>query len=179
MISSNVIPLYRRHAAAFDRARARTLFERGWLERFLCAMPADGRVLDLGCGTGEPIARWLVENGRAVTGVDATPGMIALCRARLPGETWIVADMRALDLRAMFGIFARHAGPGTVLMFTSGPAAGEAIGRFEGEPLYHASLDPDEYRGLLGEAGFAVLDYRAEDPDCDGHTVWLARSGRR
>lgn len=37
----------------------------------------------------------------------------------------------------MFPVFAAHAAPGAVLMFTSGPTAGEAIGEWEGEPLYH------------------------------------------
>jgi hypothetical protein len=60
-------------------------------------------------------------------------------------------------------------------MFTSGPAAGEAIGTFEGEPLYHASLDPEEYRQLFGANGFEEIAHVADDPDCGGHTVWLAR----
>ncbi len=79
------------------------------------------------------------------------------------------------DQRAMFAIFGAHGGEGAVLMFTSGPKAGEAIGRFEGEPLYHASLDPEEYRLLLAEAGFAVMEYVPEDPACGGHTIRLAR----
>ena len=60
-------------------------------------------------------------------------------------------------------------------MFTSGPRHGEAIGRLRGEPLYHASLSPDEYRALLAANGFAVAAERMEDPDCGGHSVWLAR----
>ncbi len=60
-------------------------------------------------------------------------------------------------------------------MFTSGPAYGEAIGSFAGERLYHASLDPAEYRALLAENGFAVVAHAVEDPGCGGHTVWLAQ----
>jgi hypothetical protein len=60
-------------------------------------------------------------------------------------------------------------------MFTSGPSHGEAIGTLEGEPLYHASLDPAEYRELLDTHGFDVVRHVAEDPECGGHTVWLAR----
>ena len=41
----------------------------------------------------------------------------------------------------MFPIFRDHAAAGCALMFTSGPSAGEAIGSYQGEPLYHASLD--------------------------------------
>jgi hypothetical protein len=79
------------------------------------------------------------------------------------------------DQRLMFPVFRRHAAPGAALMFTSGPAHGEAIGWLEGERLYHASLDPEEYRGLLAAQGFAVIAQRAEDLECGGLTVWLAQ----
>ncbi|HEX2136560.1 MAG TPA: class I SAM-dependent methyltransferase [Microvirga sp.] len=195
--ADRIIGLYRRHAQAFDGRRSRALFERSWLDRFAALVPRGGAVLDLGCGAGEPIARFLVEAGYRVTGVDAAPAMIALCRTRFPDGRWLLADMRRLalgarfdgilawnsffhlrpdDQRDMFAIFRAHAAPGGALMFTSGPRAGVAIGSLEGEPLYHASLDPDEYRALLAAHAFAVVAHAAEDPDCGGHTVWLARA---
>ena len=191
-----IIDLYERHAAAFDADRSRALFERGWLERFRAAMAPAASVLDLGCGMGEPIARYLIECGHPLTGVDSSRAMIAMCEARFPNSTWIVADMRHLDLgapfggilawdsffhltaedqRAMFAVFRAHAAPGAALMFTSGPAHGEAIGSYRGEPLYHASFDREEYAELLDAHGFEVLDQASEDATCGGRTVWLAR----
>ncbi|MBS0242698.1 MAG: class I SAM-dependent methyltransferase [Proteobacteria bacterium] len=172
--------------------------ETGWLGRFVSLVPPGGNVLDIGCGMGEPIARQLIERGFQVTGIDSAPSLIELCRRRFPNAEWNVADMRQLalgrrfdgvlawnsffhltrdDQRKMFPIFAAHAMPGAALMFTSGPADGEAIGEFEGEPLYHASLAPEEYRRLLAENGFEVVAHVAEDESCGRHTVWLARSG--
>jgi SAM-dependent methyltransferase len=195
--SGEIIGLYERHADAWDRARSATRFaERAWLERFAALVRPGGAVLDLGCGTGEPIGRWLADTGFALTGVDGSAPLIALAAARAPNQTWIVGDMRAIDVgrrfdgvlawhsffhlphddqRMMFAVFERHARAGAALMFTSGPAAGEALGVFEGETLYHASLAPDEYRALLDRAGFEVLDYVAEDPATNGDTIWLAR----
>ena len=49
------------------------------------------------------------------------------------------------------------------------------MGEFGGDPLHHASLSPDAYRRLLAAEGFDVLDFTPEDPDCGGHSVWLAR----
>ncbi len=191
-----IIALYEQHAEAWDRQRPRDLQERLWLDRFGALLPKGGRVLDIGCGAGEPIASYLVEHGFRVTGVDSSPTLIALCRRRFPSQTWQVGDMRALDLgqrfdgmigwhsffhlaqrdqRAMFPRFAAHAAPGAALMFTAGPQAGEAIGSWQGEPLYHASLAPEEYAALLMQNGFAVVDQRARDPDCGEATVWLAR----
>ena len=80
------------------------------------------------------------------------------------------------DQRRMFPIFRQHARSDAALMFTSGPEHGEEIGSFEGEPLYHASLDAAEYRSLLDQSGFRVVSHVVEDPDCGRHTVWLAQS---
>ena len=33
-------------------------------------------------------------------------------------------------------------------------------------------------RALLAEHGFELCAHRAEDPDCGGHTVWLAQRAR-
>ena len=52
---------------------------------------------------------------------------------------------------------------------------GRRSGVSRGEPLYHASLDPAEYRSLLDRNGFRVVSHVVEDPDCGGHTIWLAQ----
>jgi SAM-dependent methyltransferase len=192
-----IVGLYERHAQRWDKVRGRSLFERKWLDAFAAQIPRGGTVLDLGCGAGEPIAAYLIEQGFSVVGVDSAPTLVALCRERFPAHEWQVADMRVLalgrtfdgivawdsffhlpfdDQRAMFPRFRAHAAKGAALLFTSGPSHGEAIGDFQGEPLYHASLAEEEYRELLRANGFRVLQHVAEDPECGGHTVWLAQA---
>jgi SAM-dependent methyltransferase len=194
--ADTIIPLYDRHAQAYDRQRGRNLFEKAWLDAFATLLPVGGSVLDIGCGMGEPIARYLIDRGFDVTGIDSSSQLIAMARERFPQQTWVTADMRALSLgrvfdgliawdslfhltpddqRTMFGVFRDHAAQRAALMFTSGPSRGEAIGEFEGEPLYHASLDPDDYRALLLAHGFRLVSHVADDPTCNGHTVWLAQ----
>ena len=56
-----------------------------------------------------------------------------------------------------------------------GAEAGEAIGSWQGEPLYHGSLDTAEYRALLEADGFEVLEHVVGDPGCGHATIWLAR----
>ena len=82
------------------------------------------------------------------------------------------------DQRQMFRQFARLAQQGTVLMFSSGPSHGEAIGDLFGDALYHASLAPEEYRALLKQYGFEVIKMVAEDVECTGHTVWLTQKDK-
>jgi SAM-dependent methyltransferase len=195
--AAGIIDLYQRKAQDWIESRARSsLFEKPWLDRFRALLPPAGPVLDLGCGSAEPMARYLIELGHAVAGVDSSPAMIDACRRHFPAQEWLVADMRKLSLqrqfsgilawdsffhlchddqRQMFPVFRAHAAPNAALMFTSGPADGEAIGSFGGEPLYHASLDAAEYRSLLDRNGFRVVAHVVEDPDCGGHTIWLAQ----
>ena len=196
-LADHIIPLYERYAAEWDVDRNTAPWnDRCWIERFAGELPPSATVLDLGCGSGEPIARYLARRGFHITGVDASPSMIALSRERLPDQEWIVCDMRKADVgrrfdgllawdsyfmlphedqACMFEVFARHAKSLTVLMFNSGPTHGEAIGEYRGEPLYAASLHPDEYRALFAAHGFEVVDHVVEDRRAGGRTVWLAR----
>jgi SAM-dependent methyltransferase len=187
--------VYVRNAGLFDVQRSRILFERVWLDRFAARLPVGGRVLDAGCGAGEPIARDLLDRGFAVTGVDFSPPMLELCRARLPAARWIGADMRTLALGEMFdgiiawhsffhlrppeqrttlGRFAAHLEPGGVLMTTVGPDASEAVGQVGADPVYHASLSPAGYRAALAEAGLSLVTLVPEDPECDYSSILLA-----
>lgn len=195
---TDVWPLYDRHVLQFDASRGRTLREAPYLTAAMDHAGAGASVLDLGCGVGEPIARHLIEAGYRVTGVDAAPAMIEVCRRRFPTAAWLVADMRTLALaerfdtivawdsffhltrdeqRATFPLFRRHLNPGGRLLFTSGPCDGEVVGDLFGDPLFHASLAAPEYRALLAANGMRVLRHEVEDPHCGGHTVWLAEMG--
>ena len=51
-------------------------------------------------------------------------------------------------------------------------------GEWQGEPLYHGSLDTSEYRVRLESNGFEVIDHVASDPECGYATIWLARKLR-
>lgn len=197
-LPDDVIDVYERNAAAWDedRQRHRPEGERWWITRFADIAAPGTELLDLGCGSGEPIVPELLAAGHTVTGVDSSPSLIALCRQRFPGQAWIVADMRRLDLGRRFGgilawhslfhldpdaqarmfpVFARHLAPGAPLMFTSGPRRGVSVGRWRDEALYHASLGPGEYETLLESNGFQVIDHVEEDERCGGATVWLAQ----
>ncbi len=186
---------YERHAAAFDRHRARVLVEASWLERLLAIAPAGSAILDVGCGAGEPIAQYFIEAGRSVHGVDFADAMLDISRSRFPAQRWSHADMRTLALGETFGgvvawdsffhltadeqrqclpRLAQHVAPGGGLLFTCGPRAGEVMGTVEGDAVYHASLSPQEYASILEAAGLHIEAFVPEDPTCDLHTICLA-----
>lgn len=194
--AAKIVELYERHAQNWDKDRGRHLFEKPWLDKFLNLIAPGGSILDLGCGSAEPITKFFIERGYQATGADSSPSLIDICWRRFPTQRWIVADMRKLclegkfdgviawdsffhlcpeDQRQMFPVFRTHSAPKAALLFTSGPAGGEVIGEYRGEPLYHASLDSAEYRKLLGDNGYKVVSHVVEDVACGCHTIWLAQ----
>lgn len=195
-----IVGLYSRHADDWSRMRDGPLNadERPHLERFAAAMPERGEVLDIGCGSGRPIAEWLIERGFRLTGVDASPALIERCRNRFPAHDWRLADMRGdlgrrfdgvlawyssfhltgEDQIGMAAVYARHLKPGGRLMFIGGSQRGVAMGEWMGELLYHASLDPAEYRAGLEAAGLVDIEEVVLKPrEDEGARVWTARRG--
>ena len=192
-----IIGIYQRHADEWVKYQeGRKVIEQHWLDRFRELLPTQGSILDIGCGPGFPIAQNFIERGFGITGIDTSPQLLAVCEAKFPDQEWLLRDMRFLSLerqfdgllawnsffhltaedqRLMFPVFSKHAARGAPLMFTGGPSFGTAMGTFGGEPLYHASLDPHEYRTLLADHGFDVVMYTPEDPAAGRMTIWLAR----
>ncbi|MFI1157621.1 class I SAM-dependent methyltransferase [Streptomyces sioyaensis] len=64
-----------------------------WLIR---SLPDGSRVLDLGCGTGLPTARQLVDAGCEVVGIDLSRGMVELARKYVPDATFHRLDIADL-----------------------------------------------------------------------------------
>lgn len=195
-LAQNIIELYQKHAREWIELRGKGLSEKVWLDRFLSLLPSSANILDLGCGSGQPIAAYFIAQGYQITGVDASDQMIEAARLSFPKQVWMQQDFREYltghkfqgilawdsffhltpeDQRKMFKRFAKYAQSGTALMFSSGPEQGEAIGLLCGEPLYHASLSAEEYQTLLQDNGFKLIKMIAEDVECTGHTIWLAQ----
>ena len=188
--------VYDHFATEFDQKRGKSLFEKAWLDRFLAFVPSGGHVLDVGCGSGDPIAAYLMGKGFQVTGIDASPAMIDLARSKYPGSKWAVQDMRTLsasdqwdgviawnsffhltrpDQRKVLPKLANLVKPGGPLMITTGTGDGEALGQVAGQPVYHASLTTESYTDILEHNGCTVQRVTLTDPDCQQHSVLLAQ----
>jgi SAM-dependent methyltransferase len=197
-IWSRTRDVYQRRAERFDAERSKILFELKWLERFESLLPEKAEILDLGCGSGEPISQFFIERGFSLTGIDYAEPMIEIARQRYPESRWLVADMRSLNLETRFHgiiawhsffhlnpaeqpptleLMARHLKPGGILMLTVGHEAGEVVGHVGGEKVYHSSLSPEEYQKELKQLGIEIVEFVLEDPECDFTTVLLAQKG--
>lgn len=81
-------------------AAARATFfgrEREYLDTLLSAAPLGTTILDLGCGTGRPMAEHIVAQGRRVLGVDQAQALLEIARDHLPTERWVLSTMQAFE----------------------------------------------------------------------------------
>jgi SAM-dependent methyltransferase len=68
--------------------------EREYLDGLLAKTASGDAVLDLGCGTGRPMAEYVVSRGLHVIGVDQCKSLLELAQAHLPTEKWILDRMQ-------------------------------------------------------------------------------------
>ena len=177
------------------------------LEDLASLLPREAAVLDLGCGAGVPVTRWLSDKGFAVTGVDVSARQLDLARSYVPEATFIKADMTEVTFApdSLDAVVAFH----SIIHIprTEHPALLERIhcwlrpegaflatmtltdyeGRADdwegwGAPMVWSHYDGDTNVAMLREAGFGI---RYAEPRTGGGTgdesetwLWvLARKG--
>jgi SAM-dependent methyltransferase len=149
------------------------------VEQLLERLPAGARVLDLGCGTGVPTARQLVDGGCQVNGVDISPVMLDQARRNVPEATFLqrdIVDAAATEDRfdAVVAFFSLLMLPRERIVeaikdlhevITSGGwlAIGMVEADFDdvpvpflGAPLRVSGWPRDQLRQVVTDAGFAV-----------------------
>ncbi|PZG19912.1 class I SAM-dependent methyltransferase [Nonomuraea aridisoli] len=165
---------------------------RAFRARFAAALPAGGRVADLGCGPGRDAA-WFREQGLSPVGVDRSAAMAALAADR--GVPVALGDLRRPPLApgSLAGLWsvaallhvpaaetvptlrAWHAAlrPGGVLGLSTSTGDGEVwepVPHDEGLSRWFVHRKPDTLLAVLAEVGFEVREH-AENVT---HRTWLS-----
>lgn len=151
------------------------------IAEFVKLLPLHSEILDVGCGTGYPIAAYLTEKGHRVTGIDVSTEMLEKARAlKLVNARFINVDFTDYVADTSFDAviafdslwhIARSAQEeiylklasliksGGYLLFTHGSRKGEITGEMYGETFYYGALDAARVRELLAENGFEILTF--------------------
>ena len=199
-MKSTLRDVYDQFAAAYEANRG--LFDMTpVLNPFFAGLgKAKGRLLDLGCGAGEPFPRYFLDRGREVVGVDFSANMLRLAARYAPEMRSICADMTEVEFApaqfdaitciyalfhvprarhlALFAKFHRWLRPGGQILFTYATRAYTGADEFEGEKefmgqrLFYSHATPKNLRVQLEAAGLAVraFDFR----DIGGETfLWI------
>lgn len=171
-----------------------------WLARLLGQLPAHGRVLDLGCGCGVPMARELVAAGHEVTGVDLSDVQIERARRLVPAATFVRADAALIDfppetfdalvcayvlihlpMGEQPGLIARMAAwlkAGGWLLATVGQGrwTGTEDGWLGGDAaMWWSQADAGTYRSWITRAGLKVVAEEFVPEGASGHALFWAR----
>jgi ubiquinone/menaquinone biosynthesis C-methylase UbiE len=168
-----------------------------YVDRVLEGLPQGANVLDLGCGTGDPIAKYIVAKGYHVVGVDQSEQMLAIARQVVPEAELIQSDMISLQLTDKFAaaiawdsIFhvdrSQHASvfqklaaalePGARLLLSAGGSAAECItSEMFGQTFSYSGHEPEVTRKLLEAAGFEIEIWEVDDPASRGHLAVIGR----
>ncbi|HDR04332.1 MAG TPA: class I SAM-dependent methyltransferase [Candidatus Marinimicrobia bacterium] len=185
-----LIAVYNRFAETYHENRG--IFDMSQIfNEFYTIINIDkGRLLDLGCGAGEPIPAMFIEKGWKVTGVDFSPKMIALANFYQPKVMTILSDISEIDfendqfeaITAVYSLFhleKEKQSPlfekiyhwlkcGGKALFTyadqhyTGAESFSGYKEFMGEKLYYSHFTPPELRNILQNIGFEIIreDYR-------------------
>jgi 2-polyprenyl-3-methyl-5-hydroxy-6-metoxy-1,4-benzoquinol methylase len=181
---------------ASDFAKMRDSFntEKKYLDLFLQHIKPKAHVLDIGCGSGYPIASYLIEKGLQVTGIDGSQELLNIAKTNCPTMKCVYGDIRTVPLKEKYdGIvewwclfhipkpdhakviarFAKWLKKDGILEFTTGDHEYEAKSSdMLDQELAFYSLDPMEYEKFLKENGFKIL---LRESDQETHLVWIAQ----
>jgi trans-aconitate methyltransferase len=153
--------------------------EGDWL---ISQLSTPARVLDLGCGSGLPTCRQLLDAGVEVVGIDESSAMLELAAEQAPGGQYLHRDLRDIaDLGefdaavAFFSLIMLPKGdvPALLTQLRSqlrGPKllqVAMVLGDFDqfpivfmGEPIAVTAYPPDDLAHVVERAGFECLDLR-------------------
>lgn len=181
-------------AVAEEFMAVRSASGRDVVGTWAASLPRGGSVVDIGAGHGEPLASALIDAGLTVSAIDASPKMVAAFRRRFPdvevacepaeksrffGRTFDAA--LAIGLIFLLPETSQHAllhrisgalKPGGSLLFSAPWQVGTWNDLLTGRSSW--SLGIAEYRRILADAGFGVID---EHVDQGGTHYYEARRG--
>ena len=169
---------YNKIAKRFDSFR-KQFDTRDELLQFASALPVGANVLDAGCGTGIPSAKYLATRGFNITCIDSSSKMLELARQNVPTANFSLMDLTSISFRprAFDGIIALYSvihvarenhsivfksfhsvlKPHGLILLTAGSSSWEGTDKFLGADMYWSHYGPRKTKSLLTEAGFKIL----------------------
>ena len=73
-----------------------------YVDKILEGLPAEAKVLDFGCGTGNPIAKHIAERGFRIVGIDQSKELLKIAKTIVPEAEFIHGDMVDIQLAEKF-----------------------------------------------------------------------------
>lgn len=181
-------------ATGFADMRDAFYTEQKYLDEMIKHIPQKAHILDVGCGSGFPIAAYLIEQGFEVTGIDGSQKLLEIAKEKCPKMKRILGDVRTVQLDETFDAivewwclfhvpkydhekmihrFSQWLKADGIVEFTTGDSEYEnASSDMLNQELHFYSLDPKVYEQYLKKYGFKIL---LKESDQETHMVWIAK----
>ena len=149
------------------------------IREFMSLLPKNGKILDVGCGAGIPIAKTLADSGFEVTGIDISEKMLELARRNVPNATFLKMDMSHLEfvdesfdgIAAFYSLihvprekhgkifidFFRILKKSGIALLCLGPEEWEATEDYMGIKMFWSHYSPEKSLELIKKAGFEII----------------------
>lgn len=178
-------------ASQWARSRASAPFrEQSYVDRFTQLARPGAHILDLGFGTGQPVGRYLLDQGFSITGVDSSFEMLRLGAMNCPEAELVLQDMR--DFRptaiyggaiawdsifhipkeqqaALLGTVREWLEPGSPFLLSLGGSEDDFTDLMFGTELFYSSHAPAKSIVLVEECGFQIELAEIDDSSSRGH----------
>ena len=170
-----------------------------YLGRFSRKLPRGANVLDLGCGTGVPIDRYLIGKGHKIVGLDISGNQVALARRNNPAAKYEAKDIQELQdseysvdgVVSIYAIFhtprETHQGlfqklrsflpKGGVILVSMGASEWERSEKdFYGTTMFWSHFGPEKNRSLIEACRFKVTLDEIDESGGESHQIIMARA---
>lgn len=168
-----------------------------YLERLNSLLKPCSTILDIGCGAGVPIDKYLIEKGHQIIGIDISSKQVDIARKNVPQGKFEVKDMSDLkengfNVDAIVSFYTIFHIPrekheellkkinsflpaGGLILISMGASEWEGMEEFHGTKMFWSHFGPEKNKELVVNAGFKILFDEIDLSGGEKHLIILAK----
>lgn len=171
-----------------------------YLKKLNSLLKPNSTILDIGCGSGKPIDKFLTDKGHKIIGIDISQKQIELARKNIPKGKFEVKDLTDLESREyrvdavvsfytifhisrkkhqkLFGVINSFLPKNGLILVSMGASDWEGIENFHGTKMYWSHYGPEKNKKMVKNAGFDIISDEIDTSGGERHQIILARKRR-
>jgi len=168
-----------------------------YLDDLINKLRKGSSILDLGCGSGIPVDKYLLEHGFKVTGIDISTEQIKLAKEHLPSGDFFQKDMSQVDFaentfdaivsfyaifhipreehQELLGNCYRMLKRDSYLLITMGSSDWVGSEEFHGTTMYWSHYGREKNVEMVKAAGFEITYEVVDESGNEKHLVVFAK----
>lgn len=180
----------------------RDLFQnQKYIDDLIDRLEPNSKILDIGCGAGIPIDKYLVEKGFQVTGIDLSSEQIRLAKENVSEAEYHIQDMSEIDFpdksfdcvisfyaifhvkreehQQLFDRLFASVKDGGYLLVTMGAGEWEGVEDFFGSEMFWSHFGAEKNLEIIQNSGFQIIHQEIDQSGNEEHLVSLAQKPQK